>query len=686
MNLQEKKIPLFIQTLLFSFFVFLSSDVMAQRELLLLPQPQEIKCMEGYFRCQGHVAVFRGVNKKDRTELLPFVQEVFPSVSTSTSRGPAIGTILLQIHGGRPSLSDESYRLEITPKGAVLTASATAGLFYGLQTLRQLRAGDSIPCLTIEDSPRYPWRGVMIDVSRHFRDIRFLKRQIDLLARYKVNRLHLHLTDQAGWRMEVKSYPRLTSLAAWRPQREHKDWSAAGKRYVEEDSPSAQGGYYTQEQLRDLVRYALRRHITIIPEIEMPAHSRETLTAYPELSCSGEPYRDDDLCPANPETYRFVSRVLGEVSRVFPSEYLHIGGDEAGKQAWRTCPKCQALMKKEGLSNVDELQNYFIHRVSDIVSHLGRKMLGWDEIMDGGTLPAGTGVMVWHDLDVAQKAIDEGYSVVLSPGRWCYLDAAQDAPHTQPEAFGGYRPLSQVYSFDPSSVKDTRGCVIGVQANLWTEMVPTADHAEWMLYPRSLAIAEIGWHPEGRRDFASFRRAAVRAVGDMQEEGYHPFDLKKEVGSKPASHLPLQAPSVGKSVKYAKSWSPYYPANGDKTLTDGLKGDWHFGDGRWQGFIGQSPMDVTIDLGKTRNITSVMAEFTQQLSAEIYFPARLYIAVSEDGVHFTDLFQEKYPSTTEPMAYRDFGWTGQSRARYVRYHAFSGERGGWLFTDEVVIK
>lgn len=656
---------------------------------VLLPRPRSAVMRGGTFRVPQKMSVRTNLKHGAAAELRSEVEDVFPEACkkfSSLKAAPSTGALTLRLvpSCGEPA-AGESYRLTVSADGIDVEASAATGLFYALQTLRQLRLADGrLALCTVDDGPRYGWRGVMLDVSRHFFDIAFLKKQIDALARYKMNRLHLHLTDQPGWRMAVKGYPRLTALAAWRPQASFSEWRAAGARYGKDSLGMAYGGFYTARELKDLVAYAKRKNVTLVPEIEMPAHSMETTTAYPALSCSGRPYADDDLCPGREETYTFVEKVLRQVAEVFPSQYLHVGGDEAARRAWAECPACRAVMRREHLTGVDQLQSYFMNRVAAIVKKLGRKMLGWDEVMQGGSLPAGTAVMVWHGGHEAQQALRQGYDVVLSPAGWCYLDGVQDAPHTQPRGFGGYRPLAKVYSFNPDSVTGGTGRVLGVQGNLWTEYVGTPAHAEYMLYPRALALAEKGW-TGATGSYGDFRRRALACVDTLRRLGYNAFNLATEVGPRPEWLTPVGALSVGCRVTYAAGWNPYYPAAGAKTLTDGLRGDWTYGDGRWQGFIGNRPLDVTVDLGREVCIHNARAQFMQVGSAEIFFPATLVWQTSTDGKNFTTLKEERPGADAAEYGFRTHGWQGEVRARYVRLAARSGEKGGWLFTDEIII-
>lgn len=591
--------------------------------------------------------------------------------------------------------SPESYTLSVTPQQILIRATSGAGLFYGLQTLLQLAqpsgAGSySIASVEIEDTPRFAYRGLMLDVSRHFSTKEFIKKQIDALAYYKINRLHLHLTDAAGWRLEIKKYPLLTEFAAWRTDPTWKQWWNGGRKYVRFDVPGAYGGYYTQDDIREILEYARQHYITVIPEIEMPSHSEEVLAAYPQLSCSGEPYKNSDFCVGNEETFTFLENVLTEVMELFPSEYIHIGGDEAGKSAWKTCPKCQKRMTDEHLANVDELQSYLIHRIEKFLNNHGRHLLGWDEILQGGIAPNAT-VMSWRGEEGGIAAVTSGHRAIMTPGAYCYLDSYQDAPYSQPEAIGGYLPLKKVYSYNPvpaSLTAEQAKLVYGVQGNLWVEYIPTPEHVEYMIYPRILALAETAWSAPERKSWPDFHTRALSAVADLQAKGYHPFDLKKEIGSRPESLQSVSHLALGKKVIYNSPYSSHYPAQGNTALTDGIRGDWTYGDGSWQGFISDNRLDVTIDMEKETSIHSVTAAFMQVVGAEVFLPETVVISISDDGTHFTELRKQHFEVSKEtPIRFTDISWQGEAKGRYVRYQAQAGsEFGGWIFTDEIIVK
>ena len=687
----------FVRNLFFSVFLGVWGTLSAQEERVI-PVPREVLPGTGEFRISEVTAWHTNLSGAEKESLVNYA-----AAELSTGRQEWHG----KDHTGKDvvffqKISDagihpEGYVLEVKPEIVTVSASTATGLFYGLQSLLQLmkpdkRGGWTVPAVTVKDSPRFGYRGFMIDVSRHFRPKEFVKKQIDAMARYKLNRLHLHLTDAAGWRIEIKKYPRLTSFAAWRPEAEWKKWwnTADGRKYCEREDPAAQGGYYTQEDIRELVRYAAERHITIIPEIEMPAHSEEVLAAYPGLSCAGEPYKGSDFCVGNEETFTFLENVLTEVMALFPSEYIHIGGDEAGKQAWKSCPKCRRRMADEELKNEDELQSYLVHRIEKYLNSKGRELLGWDEILQGGLAPNAT-VMSWRGEQGGIDAVKSGHQAIMTPGSHCYIDGYQDAPYSQPEAIGGYLPLEKVYSYNPipgSLTPDEAKLIYGVQANLWAEYIQTDEHCEYMIYPRILALAEVAWSAPERKSWTDFRPRALKAVAYLQSKGYHPFDLKKEIGNRPEASKPVQHLALGKTVKYNAPYNASYPAQGDKTLTDGIRGSWTYSDGAWQGFISRDRLDVTIDMGESTALHSIGADFMQVVGPEVFLPTEVIISVSEDGKNFTELSRQTHKVVkSDAVVFKNYAWNGEAKGRYIRYQARAGEEfGGWVFTDEIVVE
>ena len=405
----------------------------------------------------------------------------------------------------------EAYWLEIGKKGIRIEAADEVGAFYALQSLKMLSGLDSaVSYCTILDWPHFRYRGIMLDESRNFQGKEFVLKQLDMMAMLKMNRFHFHLVDNPGWRLQIDAYPRLTQLTAWRPQADFWDWEVdeIGGEFVEEGTPGAYGGYYTKQDIADILSFADERHIEVIPEIEMPGHNYETRAAYPELACSlpaAERPDQWELCPGKESTYEFLENVLLEVFEMFPSEYVHIGGDEAGKRNWERCPDCQARMKAEGLQSVEELQSYLIKRIERFAHEHGKRIIGWDEILEGGLAPDAT-VMSWRGTEGGLKAIAAGHDVIFTPTQYCYLDYHQGPQY---RAVGPLLSLEKVYSFDPlgEGVDESDAHhVLGLQGNLWTEHVHEAWHAEMQLYPRAFAIAETGWSQPDKKDFRDFKR------------------------------------------------------------------------------------------------------------------------------------------------------------------------------------
>ena len=653
----------------------------------LLPLPQTVQMEKGSFRTDLPFEVQNKVGTLSDNIYNPFKDHANQSVSAESKR---VVRFMSYTHDAS-SKSAESYILHVSKDTVDVYASAKDGFIRASQTLRQLMTPKGISCCTIADAPAYEWRGVMLDVSRHFYPIKFLKKQIDILANYKINRFHIHLTDAAGWRMEIKRYPRLNQIASWRTDSLWKTWWNNGERhYATAETPGAYGGYYKQEELRDLAAYAAERGILVVPEIEMPGHSEEVLAVYPELSCTHEPYKQCDFCPGNVGTFDFLEHVLEEVMDVFPSPYIHVGGDEAGKGSWAKCTVCQQKMKELGTDNIDDLQTNLITHMGQFLARHGRQLIGWDEVI-AGNLSKNTTVMVWRSIDKAREAIEKGYDVVLSPGAYCYLDNVQDAPYSQREGIGGYLPLEKVYSYVPGEdlVPEQRQHIKGVQANLWTEYVPTEEHAEHQLYPRMLAIAEIGWNGTANKNYKEFHQRAMTEVVELRKDGrVNAFNLADEIGERPETHKQLKHKALGAKVSYAYPASKKYWAAGESTLTDGLRGGWANNDGRWQGFVDGKRVDVTIDLGKTTKVSSVGCDFYQAIGPWIYFPEKFIVSLSEDGKNFKEVYNITPEAVEDPIPQiRNYQWKGRAtKARYVRVQASLEKDGAWIFTDEVVVK
>ncbi|MBR5612340.1 MAG: family 20 glycosylhydrolase [Bacteroidaceae bacterium] len=659
--------------------------------LSIIPVPLASEIVGGAFTVNEQTQLWIEAPEADKQILQGFI-EASPLKLVVASEAPGANAIVLKQVAELPNVkSAEGYVLTTTKQGVTIEATSGAGLFYGVQTLLQMtREANKVAMGTITDEPRFEYRGMMLDVSRHFFGLDFVKKQIDAMAYYKLNRLHIHLTDAAGWRIEIKKYPRLTNFAAWRTGKNWKEWWNTDRKYLEEGTEGASGGYFTQDQCREIVEYAKKHYITVIPEIEMPSHSEEVTTAYPELSCTHVPYKQADFCVGNEKTFEFLENVLLEVMEIFPSEYIHVGGDEASKQSWKTCPKCQARMKKEGLKDVDELQSYLITRMEKFLNKHGRNLLGWDEILEGGLAPNAT-VMSWRGTEGGLKAIEAGHRAIMTPGEFCYFDSYQDAPHTQPEAIGGYLPLSKVYSYNPipeTFTPEQAALMYGVQANLWAEYIPTPEHLEYMIYPRILALAEVAWSAVANKNYDEFHGRALKAIDDLHAKGYNTFDLKNEVGNRPGADKPVENLGIGKQVTYAEGTKYYsgYAAGGDDALVNGIRGGWTYGDKLWQGFL--KGVDVTIDLEKETSIKEVNADFMQICGPGVFMPKQVIVSISNDGKEFTELAKVDHQVVKDDaVTFKTFGWTGEANARYVRYQASHDDQfGGFLFVDEIVIK
>jgi hexosaminidase len=418
----------------------------------------------------------------------------------------------------------ESYRLDITPAAATIVAGDSAGLFYGMQTLQQLVAaanGGPIRAIHIEDAPRFRYRGMHLDVARHFMPVEFVKRYIDLMSRYKLNTFHWHLTDDQGWRIQINKYPRLTEVGGCRKETMvEKNFTP----YVGDGTPHC--GFYTQDQIRDVVAYARQRFVTVIPEIEMPGHAKAALAAYPELACTPGPFEtwtkwgvdEDVFCPKD-ETFRFIADVLTEVAALFPGPYIHVGGDEVPKTRWRASPIAQEVMRRENLADPAALQSWFIRRVEQMVIARGKKLIGWDEILEGGLAPEAT-VMSWRGSAGGIAAAKENHDVIMSPNSHMYFDAYQGDPKQEPLAIGGFLPLERVYEFEPvpdSLTPEQAKHILGAQSNLWTEYIPTPAQAEYMAWPRALALAELNWSPKASRSWESFKARLPWALRSLDQ-------------------------------------------------------------------------------------------------------------------------------------------------------------------------
>ncbi len=478
----------------------------------IIPRPQSLEPGIGNFQLKSTTTITTDSDLLDLANQLNTILE--PStgfrLTTSTNITNKPHTNCIYLHLTHDSFdNDEAYRLQITKNLVDITAKTPAGILYGLQSLRQLLPPEidsakpvnnvnwEIPAVTINDSPRFKWRGLHLDVSRHMFPVSFIKQYIDIMARYKLNTFHFHLTDDQGWRIEIKRYPELTTISSNRSST-----PIPSDRDRSDNTPY--GGYYSQQEIKDIVAYAADRFITIIPEIEMPGHSIATLAAFPELGCIGGPYKvrtswgvePEVFCGGNDKTFEFLENVLDEIITLFPSKIIHIGGDECPKDRWKQCPKCQQRIRDNQLGDEHGLQSYFITRIEKYLNSKDRSIIGWDEILEGGLAPNAM-VMSWRGTQGGIDAARSGHYVVMSPTSYCYFDYYQSENHaTEPPAIGGLVTLEKVYSYDPVPAElsdQQKKYILGVQANLWTEYIPTPKQAQYMAYPRALALAEVAW-------------------------------------------------------------------------------------------------------------------------------------------------------------------------------------------------
>jgi hexosaminidase len=725
----------------------------SQSTVAIIPQPVRLTPGTGSFAITAATKIYVGP-KND--ELRRIGQSLSQEIGRATGVQPPVvqaapgkqraGSIYLTLSTPSPadSLGAEGYTLSVQPAQVTLAANQPAGLFRGTQTLRQLlptqrTAPASLPAMEVVDKPRYSWRGMHLDVSRHFFSTEFVKKYIDYLAMHKMNTFHWHLTDDQGWRIEIKKYPQLTRVGGYREGTLIGHYGEKVPRY----DNVRYGGFYTQEQIKEVVKYAQDRYITVVPEIEMPGHALAALTAYPELSCTGGPFKvgqtwgvfDDIFCAGNEQTFAFLQDVLTEVMPLFPSKIVHIGGDEAPKTRWKTCPKCQARIKAEHLKDEHELQSYFVQRMEKFVNGKGKTIIGWDEILEGGLAP-NAAVMSWRGMEGGTAAAKQKHQVVMTPGEFVYFDHAQGDAALEPLSIGGYLPLEKVYSFEPTPPELTaaeRKYILGAQANLWTEYIPTEQQVEYMVLPRMSALAEVLWTPASQKNWESFkvrmqpqyqRYAALSAnyakssfnvrqqfavdttkAADMVTlaldaaglQTYYtldgsaptptataytgPFALTSSATVKAASFengqpagkmtaTEVQAhKAFATPTKLATTPNKNYRANGPLTLVDGLHGSLSHTDGHWLGFLGDD-LVATIDLKKATEISTVRSTFLQKPEDEILLPTALEVAVSTDGRTYKTVYSAPIAAAQPGSAISEVKADWKkTKARYVRITA-----------------
>lgn len=548
-----------------------------RNSLSIIPEPKIVTVLNENFKLSKKTQlVYQGEEARIAAELLNeflfnnynFKLNLLPKSAGALSKG----SILVKLD---QEYADEAYRLSIQEKQVELTGSA-AGLFYGVQTLEQLAPPSKSKVLNfqaaiIKDEPRFGYRGLMLDVSRHFYSISYIKKFLTTMAHFKFNKFHWHLTDDQGWRIEIKKYPKLQSVAAWRVplEREHHSPFIVNNRY---------GGFYTQEEIKEIVAYATRLHITVIPEIEMPGHSSAALTAYPHLGCTGGSYTvqqrggvfKDVYCAGKDSTFLFLQDVLTEVLPLFPGQYIHIGGDETPKDSWRKCPRCQERRKAEGLKDDHELQSYFVQRIEKFINSMGKKMIGWDEILEGG-LASNATVMSWRGEKGGIAAASQKHDVIMSPYTYLYFDYAQGTLNLEPPAFPVVLTLANVYKYEPLSEllkADEHKYIKGVQANIWAEKIFEEEHADYMIYPRALALSEIAWSPASAKNYDHFFEKLKVRLAALETTGIN-FRIPEPVNFKNVTtiedHVQIDlAPSVYGAMLY-------YTLDGTIPTSKGLK-------------------------------------------------------------------------------------------------------------------
>ncbi len=527
-------------------FAFAGAVVRAENSTVIIPAPMKAEVREGQFQLLATSRIVAVREFKNEAELLAMRLRPATGFALKIKSGKtkiSDGDIVLTTNAADASLGPEGYELSVTTNGVMVRATTAAGIFYGTQSLLQLlppeifsaqRVGTvawTIPCVEVSDSPRFGWRGFMLDVSRHFFTKAEVEKMLDLMAVYKLNTFHWHLVDDQGWRIEIKKYPRLTEVGAWR---DSIGFGLASNSATAYDAQGRYGGFYTQREIREVVDYATARHITIVPEIEMPGHSSAALMAYPQFACSNANILMPDkggvftgvYCAGNDATFEFLANILKEVAGLFPGKYIHIGGDEVNKSNWKHCPECQARIQSLGLKDEKELQAYFISRIEKIVNEQGKNLIGWSEIREGGLAPSAA-LMDW--IGGGAESAGSGHDVVMTPTKYCYFDHYQSTNRAaEPVAIGGFLPLERVYGFEPmpeNLAPEFHTHVLGGQANLWTEYIPNLRKVEYMTFPRLEALSEADWSPKDERNWDDFKaRAALNEKRlDALDVNYRPI-------------------------------------------------------------------------------------------------------------------------------------------------------------------
>ena len=719
----------------------------------LVPMPLEISAaQQSSFLLKNGVAVCypagNEMMKKNAEFLVGYIQEQ-TGIELSLKEGEGTkGDIVLSL--GLANENPEAYLLKVTGEQVTISGPSEAGVFYGIQTLRKsvsVSQGTDVelPAVEIADQPRFSYRGMMLDVGRHFFSMDEIKTYIDMLALHNVNRFHWHLSEDQGWRIEIKKYPKLTEIGSQRKETVigHNSGKYDGKPY---------GGFYTQEQAKEIVKYAADRYITVVPEIDLPGHMQAALSAYPQFGCTGGPYEvwtqwgvsDNVLCAGNDEAIQFVRDVLAEIVEIFPSEYIHVGGDECPKTQWAKCPKCQARIKALGLksdskhSKEERLQSYVIHAAEEFLNSKGRQMIGWDETLEGGLAPNAT-VMSWRGEAGGIEAARQNHDVVMTPNTYVYFDYYQAIDKdAEPLAIGGYLPMERVYSYNPmpkALTPEEQKHIIGVQANVWTEYMPTFSQVQYMVLPRIAALCETQWCDQSKKNYEAFLQRVPRLIDIYKLHGWnyanHIYDVSLELtpnaetgtldataktidnapiyytldGSEPTAQsqkytgvIKIDKPAVLRTVAirpegatriskdvidFSKSSmkpitmlqpiNKQYEFTGATVLIDGLKGNHNYKTGRWIAFY-NNDMEAVIDMKEATEISSMTLNTCVEKGDWVFDTRGITISVSDDNKSFKEVASEAYPAMKETDPNKIFTHEvkfAPVKARYVKVKALS---------------
>lgn len=695
-----------LRKIVFFILILLSCKINAQSSIPLIPKPKLVLLEKApAFIISKQTILIAPKENPEVQYLNELIEKHLGYKLASNSINQKSNNCIELSLNPKQKMEIDEYKININTRKITIEASNSAGLFYGIQTLSQLinqysTNNSPIPALKIQDQPKFKWRGMHLDVARHFFPKSDIKKYIDYLALYKMNVFHWHLTDDQGWRIEIKKFPKLTSIGAFRKE------SMVGHYNEQRFDSKPYGGFYTQEDIKEIVAYAKEKHITVVPEIEMPGHATAALAAYPEFSCTGGPFEvgtkwgvlDDVFCP-NENTLNFLKAILDEIIPLFPSEYIHIGGDECPKIRWHQCVKCQSLIKEKGLKDEHELQSYFVTQIEKYINKKGKKIIGWDEILEGGLAP-NAAVMSWRGTEGGIAAAKAKHFVVMSPGSHCYFDHYQGEQKTEPLAIGGYTPLEKVYEFNPIPTElstEESTYILGAQGNVWTEYMDDFSKVEYMAMPRMAALAEVLWGKDNSSNYTDFKNRLQLHFSflDKMKVNYSKalFELKAKisatddhllkvelVAANPSSSIfysldnnnptnksilyqqpiiiekntTLKAASFDSNVQKSAVLEQKFeihlataatvtlkvePSNSYKANGAFSLVDGMYGDrGKFgRDWLGFSGKDVlaTIDLGSVKKVHSITVDVLSSPASWIYYPKQIAISYSENGIDYS---------------------------------------------------